>query len=516
MKLLHHAFLLALPLLALADDTTMKVMTLNFACRDLYPLAACDNCQTRLDRIASAILNEEEVDGLPNLDTVDVFMAQELGTASENFQQISDALARRGFRYFTREPAPTAADPICQDPILWNQNDKEIAAGVTGLQSGGLVTWSRYPIMDHLAQNWCNHLFPTPSGYLLTLLDVGGGRVAAVFNLHMTPEYDTALLYTKDIRTFQFGEVSALANNLRGAFREARVPFSIVLGGDFNEDIYNRQSKRTTSNCGLLLNDDSQLVKQKFDSLNLDVTEACQRGIIGTPTWDPTNNDQAKRGSSSGTHQVLDYLIQHSSSSSSVNVTPINQVTTLKTKRAWQGQFCIDTNLGEAGRNNLYTSNAYALADHNLVTASFLLPIGSGSLVDAYLAFNNVVRKWNNDIHGEVDRAACGQQDTVCRTDADCCTAEYSWNGQGQHCDSDFACSPCASLGQGCGAQWEGSECCKYEDYSSGRGAHCEMDSWTSVTATCILKFSKGEACLWDEECQSKNCSWTWRGKKCE
>ncbi|CAB9498118.1 expressed unknown protein [Seminavis robusta] len=485
---------------------TLTVVTINFGCRDLYPLAACDNCQTRFDLMAAAINGGSNIEGLPNLDEVDVVVAQELGTDAQNFAQISSALSNRGLIHTTGEPSPRAGDRICRSPIVFHGNVKDIAGYITGLDNGGLVTWSRYPILETLMQNWCGHNLPTPAGYLLTLLDVGEGRVAAIFNLHAMPNYDFGIPGSAEtIRTYQFGEVSGLADKLLESFRgSSNAAFSVILGGDFNEDAYHFQSHDDSANCGLITNDQ---VFQKFHSVGLGLLGACQTGIIGKPTWDPTNNDLADRFSEDSTHQVLDYLIQHSSSSSSSN--PVNVVTTLKTKEPWSGQFCHDTTLGEAKPNNLYRASAYALSDHNLVTATFTLPDSSGaSTWAARIAFNNAVRSWNSGI---VDEAACGQQGTVCWTDDDCCNSAYSWNGIGQTCNGIY-CAPCAELGQSCGAQLEGSDCCGYYDFTSGEGLHCQKtDDLFSLDARCVHKFDRGTYCLWDGECKSNNCNWLFK-----
>ncbi|EOD38904.1 hypothetical protein EMIHUDRAFT_466755 [Emiliania huxleyi CCMP1516] len=97
--------------------TTLTVLTVNFACRDVAPLSGCDNCATRFGLIADAIsgTNLSAYSGLPDLDSVDVVIAQELGTAAENFADVTAALSARGFVHSTGDPAPTAADPQCAD-----------------------------------------------------------------------------------------------------------------------------------------------------------------------------------------------------------------------------------------------------------------------------------------------------------------------------------------------------------------------------------------------------------------
>uniref|UniRef100_A0A7S4RC95 EGF-like domain-containing protein n=2 Tax=Ditylum brightwellii TaxID=49249 RepID=A0A7S4RC95_9STRA len=473
----------------------LTVLTLNFACRDVAPFSACDNCQTRFKLLAAAFANESSVEGLPDLDSVDVILAQELGTDKNNFAQISSALQDRGFKYNTGDPSPTPSDIICDDPLLFDIDDKQIGSALSGLESGGLVTWSRYPIIDTHAQNWCAHSLPVPAGYLLTLLDVAG-RAITVINLHAMAEFDFGLEDSaEDVRTYQFGELSGLAKTVSDSFHGDKIPFSVVLGGDFNEDAYSRESQAPDPNCGLI---SSTLVERKFSSVGLDIHDACGSNVIGEATWDTTKNDLADRFSDGSAHQVLDYLIQYSSSHSGES--PKNIVGVLKSKVAWNGKFCEDTFSGHT-----FTDTAYALSDHNTVTATFQLPQGeANSNVNAALAaFNNAIDSWTN---GKLaDNAACGQEDSLCFDDSDCCSKDYSWTFEGQHCDGIY-CKPCNELGGPCGTQIKGSECCGYYDYSSGLGAHCEL--FFSGGPKCIQKFDSGASCLFNEECQSLRCNW--------
>jgi len=497
------------PLASLDDSDELTVLTINFACRDVDPLAACDNCQTRFDLIAEAF-NEgsTNAEGLPDLNSVDVVLAQELGTEKSNFDQISSALEIRGFIYTTGAPGPVANDRICDDPLTFDNDGKELFASLSGLRSGGLVTWSKHPINAVHKQNWCAHLFPSPSGYLVTLLDVGGGRSVVVFNLHAMPEYDLGIDNSAEgVRAYQFGELSGLAGKLSENFSNAGIPYSVLLGGDFNEDAYGKNSQRSEAACDLIT---SSLVQQKFESIGLDIKAACEENAIGVPTWDPWSNDLADRFSDDSTHEVLDYLIQHSSSHASLMAN--NAVSVFKTKDVWTGEFCDNTSLGGLIPGNLDEGEAHALTDHNIVTATFKLPnraiIGGNN--DAVSLFDDTIFAWDN---GLVDETACGQEASVCWTDDDCCDAEYSWTGQGQHCNGIY-CKPCSATDGPCELQLEGSSCCGYDDYTSGQGTYCETN--LSLKGMCILKFAQGGGCTFDEECQSHCCSgWLW-WRRCE
>jgi len=413
------------------------------------------------------------VEGLPDLDQVDVVLGQELSTDLQNFSQISDALAARGLVHTNGRPAPRANDNICKDPL-------RLGTDFPGIDNGGLVTWSRYPILGSHKQNWCAHSFPVPAGYMVSFLDLGYGRFAAVMNLHAMPEYDVIIPESAEgIRSYQFGEISGFASELSESLSANGVSFSFIIGGDFNEDAYHLESKDSGVDCSLITDDS---VKQKFESLNMDVLQACENGVIGEPTWDPTNNDLADRFSDSPTHEVLDYLIQFASSTTSEN--PVNDVSVLKTKTPWNGQFCKDD-------YETYQDTAFALSDHNIVTASFTIPdtIPGSTFAKAKQAAIPSIKNWNQV---EVDNAACGQIDAVCWTDANCCTVDYSWTGQGGQCDGIY-CDRCSLVTESCGIQIEGSECCGYYDYTSGSGTHCETYSIFNPSAHCVLNHEKGK-----------------------
>ena len=123
--------------------------------------------------------------------------------------------------------------------------------------------------------------------------------------------------------------------------------YSILFGGDFNEDVFSGAARSSTPDCDLITSAD---VQAKFASIGMDVASACAAGLIGTPTWDPLTNDLAYEFTSTKEAvEVLDLLIQHSSSAPSPTPPPAaagddvllkNVVSTLKTEEAWAGTFC--------------------------------------------------------------------------------------------------------------------------------------------------------------------------------
>jgi hypothetical protein len=419
------------------EITSLKVLTLNLACRGTYPLEGCDNCKTRFDAMAEAFEGNEgsSYAGIPDLSTVDVIIAQELGTTPEKYAQITAALKGRGFVYTSGNPGPIPGDAQCSDPpgLLFGQAVKTQIASLTKLDSGGLVTFSKHEIVKTVKHNWCAHNLPVPAGYLMTLLDVGHNRRAAVFNLHMMPEYNFFGVPAEDVRAYQFSEVTAFADKLGAALAASGVAYSVLFGGDFNEDIYSRSSTSAAAQCAKI---GDETVKAKFAQVGIDLAAACAASAIGVPTWDPTNNDLAKRFSKgSDKHQVLDLLVQHSTSASESAPAAANHVHVLRTVKAWSGQFCDDATLGVLG--SVKSGTATALTDHNAVTASFTLPsASSASAAGAAAAVDTVVSAWS----GQVAHAACGQAGISCVVDSNCCNADYSWTGVKQHCDAFFKC----------------------------------------------------------------------------
>jgi hypothetical protein len=507
---MKHVAALLLAVHGAAAAKELTVYSINFACRDVLHLAGCDNCQTRFDLIASAFLDDSGFEGVPNLDEVDVVVAQELSTSEAAFAQVTAALASRGFTHTTGAPAPTVSDPHCVDPPgpLYDIDDKKAFSALSGLKSGGLVTFSKHPIKATARQNWCVHNLPAPAGYLSTLLDVDG-TAALVVNVHLFPEYDFGI-DAHEIRTYQFSELSAFANAADLALRFTG-PYAIILAGDFNEDAYGLSSASTGPRCDLISED----AATKLGALSLDVRAACASGAVGQPTWSPSTNDLAEKFSEGSKHEVLDYIVLHSSSPFSPPPAAANVVATLKIDATWSGSFCESSILGTLGAT--YDATAKALTDHNTVTAAVEVPDGADKIAEAAAAFDDMLLSWRSSQGAQ--EAACGQRGSICGVDTNCCEAPFSWTGVEQHCDS-FQCEACVPLGGTCGAQWEGSGCCNYDQYPNG--AHCEM-RWNGPA--CIPKYDNGHSCWWDQECNSKNCEMTWMrgwwswipaGKKCK
>lgn len=490
-----------------APDADLRVVSMNFACRDVGQLAGCDNCPVRFAEIAKAFRDPGSAaySGVPDLREVDVLFAQELGTSPEKYAVITEALEAAGLIYSTGAPGPTAADPQCSDPPLLLFGDAARAAGsaLSGLDSGGLVTFSRHPITAAHKQNWCGHNLPVPAGYQVTMLDVGGVSVLGI-NLHAFPQFDFGV-DPEDVRAFQFTEVGALADKLAAAMRGAGASFATVLGGDFNEDAYALGHEAAAADCGKVA--DAQVIA-KLAAVGLDLPAACAAGAVGAPSWDPTHNDLAARFSHGAAHEVLDYVIRHSASDPSGSpavAPPRNVVRPLKKTEAWAGSFCESATLGTLGTT--YPGTAHALTDHNVVTASVPLPRPAPASGAAATAFRDVIGAWVG-LSG-ADAASCGQAGdgwgTVCASDAGCCGADYAWAGSENHCSLARECSHCSILGEGCNTG--ASSCCGQSDYSSGTGQQCELGLGGFV---CIPKLDQGERCVFDDECHSRGCDWSW------
>jgi hypothetical protein len=117
-------------------------------------------------------------------------------------------LAVKGFIYSidgSATPHPTAASKKCKDqwPPVSNLLEGLIA---TALPNGGLVTWSKHPVLAFGDRDWCAHGFPTIAGYTTVLLDIDG-VATTVSNVHMYPEFGSLFFTAEHIRNYQFGEL---------------------------------------------------------------------------------------------------------------------------------------------------------------------------------------------------------------------------------------------------------------------------------------------------------------------
>ncbi len=467
------------------EKETVNVMSWNMACRDVFPFSGCDNCTTRFGHIADAIDGKSGYTGLPDFDELDVIVGQELFTDPSTYQAITAALAKKGFTHVTA-PAPDANSPQCGQPL---QQNGPVSMG----NSGGLVMWSRYPVNSFKTRRWCVNGFPSHQGYSAALIEVEGRQVV-VFNMHMMPEYNVAGVSAEDLRMYQFSEIVNLAKDIDDDLTASGAAFSIIVGGDYNEDAYHLTHKAPGSACNKITDGN---VKTKFNALGFDLEENCKDGVFGQPTWDPTNNDLAGRFSTSGRHEVLDYLIEYGSSGAAEVAT--NNVHQLSYTPGWSGQFCNDSSQGVLG--GVKSGTAHSLSDHNAVVASFDLPPAMSSVVSPTTVFNAAFDQY------AVQEAACGQASTQCVVDTNCCRSpEYAFDGNGYQC-SGGSCQMCKVQGASCDWWSQGSECCGYNDYPGG--LHCEASQ-------CVRKFSKGSSCIYDHECDSHSCSWSWSGRRCD
>jgi hypothetical protein len=481
------------------EKSTVNVMTWNMACRDFSPYAGCDNCDTRMAHIADAIDGKVGYEGLPNFDDLDVIVGQELFTDTATFQKITDALKRKGFTHVTA-PMPDASSPQCGTPIQLGAK----LAGVKKGDNGGLVMWSRYPVKSFKSRLWCAHAFPTYQGYTTALLEVEGRNVV-MFNMHMMPEISE--LQSEDIRMYQFSEIVNLAKDIDTKLSATGAAYSIIVGGDYNEDAYSMNHTGAFSDCNKITDTD---VKTKFHALNFDLDDSCQKGAIGASTWDPTVNDLAAKFSSSGKHEVLDYLIEYAHSGAFADT--LNVVHNLRYTSGWTGQFCNDAFQGEISGTT--SGTVRSLSDHNAVVARFALPAMNASTPNVTTVFNTAFDQF------AVQTAACGQADAACVVDSNCCRSpEYAFDGHGYQCNMG-TCERAKLEGESCSWISQGSECGWYNEYGTGKGLHCDT-SFGSSSGKCVEKYTAGSSCVFDHECDSGECSVTFSwgiptGKKCE
>jgi hypothetical protein len=387
---------------------------------------------------------------------VDVLLIQELSAPPAVYQEITDALIHRGFVHNTGEPSPVVSSQRCQEPPL-PDGIYDVASWlgqVTGTAptNGGLVTWSKVPIESSFAAQWCLNGLPTPAGYLATLVKSGPAAVI-VINLHMIPGLSgtgVPTWFSPDIRTYQFSELAGLTKKMDAQFQSWGVGgYSIIVGGDFNEDMYGLTNKQSTPDCSKI----TQHARTRFEQLGLDLTRDCCE--VGFPTWDASVNDLAENRGGPGKYEVLDYIIQtHSSTGHKGAGDQVSGVLAKATK--WQGEFCN----GPTGLPPASPAEAKALSDHNWVRATFK-QAAAGDLDKAKSAFNSVKADWG--AQGST-KAACGQKDIHCWEQSDCChTAQCSWNGEPQRCDANLHCANCKDTGSPCNYKWwtRDTECCQ-------------------------------------------------------
>lgn len=487
------------------STNSLGVMTLNFACRGSALHYDCDNCEQRFKMLADALVKGEtdaDYENVPDLDEIDVILGQELAVEPAKFSTINEALLRQGFLYSTGAPLPTLASPKCRDPPSVSSYIAGEYASAFGVQTldhsnGGLVTWSRYPIRLTQSQRWCAHGMPLPAGFLTTAIEVDG-RLVVVTNHHMFPSFSD---YHNDLRTYQFGELRSLFKEMASKLSKQGQPFSIVIGGDFNEDAYGKQKTTPGVDCSQI---NDPLVLAKFATLNLDLVAACQNGMLGKGTWDTSTNDLAKRFSSSDKFEALDYVILHSDSTTASDPPPLKQTAgAIRRKTPWKGSFCDNGMMGWVGGSS--EGVAHALTDHHVVTASVTLPPRNGEEKDLIEDATAIVQSVLNP-ESEVDgfAGACGQESSFCLLDGDCCGDGHRWNTATKRlaCVNRKCVSlSCEPVGASCTFEGEGSACC---GFTKSDGAYCAVS-----TGVCTRKHSTGEGCMLHSQCQSGDCGWT-------
>ena len=492
----------------------------------------------------------------------------------------------------------------------------------------------RYPILATSPHQWCMHGLPAPAGYLATLLqvptnarapptpttpstrqqrhaasrtddargDLGKGDASVddalheaatpasatyvtVVNLHMNAEIDGPYVKASDMRTYQFGELSGFADHVKHAFSKgkgkgrAHTDHTVVIAGDFNEDLYGARLKAsayTGPQCDLICADgaggDSDAadvpavsnghylhsgaavgthtghadrtgggkglpassVVRKMEAVGVDIHATCTAGNVGTPTWNIATNDLTAAfayGASLTTNEVIDYIFVHGSKGRSAagngNDRPSNQAAPLgpgprgavaakmsvyavEALKPWTGHFCTSLVLGSLYQ--MVEQQAYALSDHHAIMATVTLPAaaastnrgGGDAASDADTArttFLEAAASWHRplDANDDVDAstsgaAACGQAQSPCSTDAECCQgARHAWSSiTGKQVCYESACTETFAE--------HGSEC---ETHSQ-----CSNQGYCTMFGTCAALKESGAICHEDRACKSSACGW--------
>lgn len=176
--------------------TEFSVLTMNMACRDTPNFVGCDNCETRFGLMAAALRGDAGYTGVPDLNAVDLVIAQEVGTDNADlYKALADVLVAKGFTRSldgSNVPHPDKDSPQCRSQ--WPPSSFLDDAAEFFFPNGGLVVWSKYPILAYQDRDWCSHGFPTISGFVSVLLNVENVPVS-VTNVHMFPQVGTACAF---------------------------------------------------------------------------------------------------------------------------------------------------------------------------------------------------------------------------------------------------------------------------------------------------------------------------------
>ena len=511
---------------ALRHDT-LSVMTWNLACRDTEWFGGCDNWVERFAKIAEAINGAADVVDFPDLRDVDVLLTQEVNTTSATFRPIADAMAARGF-FEVFGPYPDASSARCRAPFYWGAPHDEPANIRDGARhlagdNGGLVMWSKHPVLAFSSFGWCVNGWPTYHGYSAALVNMNG-RFVVIFNLHTQAEFDfvayQGLLPTlpdisaEHVRMYQFSEIANLARSLRAQFSRVGAEVTIVVAGDLNEDAYGGSSRDAAVDCHRI---DNRLTAAKFQVLGCDLQAECVAGKIGEPTWNTDRNTLAAQFGSPRSFELLDYVLRVDPDS--IVEQPVNQVFHPRSTDGWPGTFCSDPTLGKLSpRTN---GVAKALSDHEPVLATLRLTNAASAKPS-----NVIAAAFRAGLDGFDARAgACGQADTQCGDNTNCCASEdVSHDGFSYQCATVFdqsdiqrpgynTCQPCVKRGEPC--RWTAGECCGSDTFPQGN--YCKQISFDSAFA-CSPKESEGASCRLNEECQSDSCrktGWFEFGEHC-
>eukprot|EP00929_Paragymnodinium_shiwhaense_P043855 TRINITY_DN22528_c0_g1_i1.p1 TRINITY_DN22528_c0_g1~~TRINITY_DN22528_c0_g1_i1.p1 ORF type:complete len:581 (-),score=115.28 TRINITY_DN22528_c0_g1_i1:447-2189(-) len=470
----------------------VNIMTWNMACRGFGMFKKCDNCEQRFQQIARAIDGESGFSGVPDFASLDVIMAQEVfiedfddELKKQTIDLVDAALEKKGFKRLAASTGsrPLDTDPICNVTIYPHWVQQHIP-DFLDQPNGGLVMWTKLEVLGFRARRWCKNIFPGPQGYTVAHLRKDGVNIFA-FNSHMAPEVTIGPLQAEGVRAMQFAELAAEAKTLSAAFEGS--PYAITFSGDTNEDAYHLSNTKPNPACEDL--GEAETLRSRLAAVGItDITAKCKEGLFGAPTWDIVHNDIARRFSTTGKIQVLDYIsiIQASQATGM----PINNVHRFEKTGGWRGQFCATPATAAGCCEEVL---AHALSDHYPVTAAVPLPAarmtGQGN---AQAAFQSAVQSF------DPAPFSCGQEGTQCLPMPGFCCEDprHALDGKPKSCWMG-KCTTCKAEGGQCIFD---TDCCGFHN-ASDSSLHCYYN-------TCTAKRRKGESCMTGSSCSSGHCSW--------
>jgi hypothetical protein len=412
---------------------TVGVMTANMACRS-GTLQMCDNCRARFEEIASAMTDGTSATylNMPDFDNLDVIIAQELFVeeGDELLAILDKGMQAKGF---TRVglPGPNQNDMQCPDSFV-PDTVQEAGSYAAELPNGGLVTWTKLKVIDIHARKWCFNVFPSYHGYTAALLQKDDVNIL-VFNSHFAPELpefgETFQTFAQHIRSYQVSELKNEALWFVKMFGDQGLPYTVIFGGDSNEDALGYSNKdQPEFKCSLLSS--TPRVGKFFEAIGLpDLNGQCQKGVVSDYTWHWRENDIVSR--SRQAYELLDFVTVLSKSGSPV-VTSQSPMTCHHFKKAtpFQAKFCQDM---VTGGEPLIEGELQSLSDHDPVTTTITIPDASSTSTISDSALKTLFRDTINKFNAQ--EAACGQETVACFMNSMCCrNPEFSFDAKPKSC----------------------------------------------------------------------------------